>query len=344
MCLALAGVLCYRYGMLPASTRITLSRICYVLLVPCLLLSAADGYRAELLQRWLVLPIACICHVMVGGLAAFACTRFVPLPEEEKAMAILGCAFHNCGTLPTLFVTAVAATSPLFSNDADALDRGISQVFFYGLPWNFLMFSVGTSAVRRGWGVEPELLQNDEAEQDAEERLGHTHLVATSLKDQDHDQDWSQEEHQERKARDGLHPSDSIDSISSLDSVAISEDSFYSFECGESSTELSPPKFERSVLVPVDSSEACVVKLAKGCSSVQHSYHDRYRAKFGCCACFVEAATLICKESLKTSKNVVRAGCGLVGEPPLVAQALALCIGCVPPLRCVKTIFPIIVI
>jgi len=142
-----AGLLLFRRGLLGPAMRTYLSRICYVLLTPCLLLSTTSGYDAASVQRWAILPLLCCTHIALGAVLGHCLGRLSGVPCEDHTIVVLCSMFHNVGNIPTLILTAVISTSSLFEGEG-TLQRGLSQMFFYGLPWQFLIYSIGTSAVK----------------------------------------------------------------------------------------------------------------------------------------------------------------------------------------------------
>merc|ERR1712166_885506 len=143
-----AGVLLWRRAILDKYTIGQMSKMCYTVLSPALLLATAYAFEAENLIKWIVLPVACLAHVGIAALLAKIGARIARLSAAESKMTLLACGFHNLGILPFVFVAALSRTWDRLSERPDAESQGFAMVYVYSIPWMGAPYSVGLVAVR----------------------------------------------------------------------------------------------------------------------------------------------------------------------------------------------------
>jgi len=143
-----AGVLLWRLAILDKYTIGQMSKMCYTVLSPALLLATAYAFEAENLVKWIVLPVACLAHMGIAALLAKIGARIARLSAAESKMTLLACGFHNLGILPFVFVAALSRTWDRLSERPDAESQGFAMVYVYSIPWMGALYSVGLVAVR----------------------------------------------------------------------------------------------------------------------------------------------------------------------------------------------------
>jgi len=137
------GVLLGKLDIIDAYTRIKLSRMLFVLLVPALLFNGMGSSfsTSEFSTLWVV-PAIAVIHITMGFAIGFLTISITRPPEHFRITSVLALMLGNAGNIPLSFVESLGETEA-FRDQPDAKDEGIKVISLYLIVSSFALWMVG---------------------------------------------------------------------------------------------------------------------------------------------------------------------------------------------------------
>ena len=141
--IVLVGVWLGRKGILDKPTRQHLSKILMLVLLPSLLIVSL-GRNAQMhnIGQWWMIVVSGVLFVLLGFLVSEPVFRLLRLPEHLRRSFCATTAFGNSNFLAMPLMMTIAATAPIFMNDATAVERSLAYVSVYLLSHTPMLWMV----------------------------------------------------------------------------------------------------------------------------------------------------------------------------------------------------------
>lgn len=144
-----AGALLVRFKVLNDEHLKFLSKIVFIVMLPCLLFTkvAGNDKLGELLKTSWILPLSCVFYIILGCGLGFIAAKLCRPKKEFFNGVVAASGFANSGYMPIPMVIVVTAIFPCFINQKNSAIIGVSYVSAYLLAFSPLAWSLGYSLV-----------------------------------------------------------------------------------------------------------------------------------------------------------------------------------------------------
>ena len=143
-----AGILLVKYKVLGNDAIRTLSKIVFLVTLPALLATkVASSIDLDTLYKLWPIPISAFVFVFTGFiLSKLSCIIF-KIPQDSRGVVRAASSLGNSGYIPIPLIIAICAIFPIFIDDPNASDRGITYISAYLMVLSPLLWVYGYNTI-----------------------------------------------------------------------------------------------------------------------------------------------------------------------------------------------------